>query len=133
MVTEYPENRVAYRVKCCCIDTDQCTGNIPGEGDGVYRINRIADGALPHSFLGIIPGRVGIDLFFSKNERVRDCPEIIKDRWIGFMDIVTRADDVDVFLLIHEYYPDLDDKWLSSITIPFFPKIWNQEQEKRIY
>jgi hypothetical protein len=47
------------------------------------------------------------------------------------MDTVTRADDVDVFLLIHEYYPDLYDKWLSSITAPFFPKIWNQEQEKK--
>jgi hypothetical protein len=89
------------------------------------------DGALPHSFLGIIPGRVGIDLFFSKDERVRDCPEILKNSRIGFMDTVTRADDVDVFLLIHEYYPDLDDKWLSSIPAPFFPKIWNQEQEKR--
>jgi hypothetical protein len=38
---------------------------------------------------------------------------------------------VDVFLLIHEYYPDLDDKWLSRITAPFFTKIWNQEQEKK--
>jgi hypothetical protein len=49
------------------------------------------------------------------------------------MNTVTRADDVDVFLLIHEYYPDFDDKWLFSITVPFFPKIWNQEQEKRNY
>jgi hypothetical protein len=47
------------------------------------------------------------------------------------MNTVTRADYVDVFLLIHEYYPDLDDKWLSSIPAPFFPKIWNQEQEKK--
>jgi hypothetical protein len=49
------------------------------------------------------------------------------------MDIVPCADDVDVFLLIHEYYPDFNDKWLSSITVPLLPKIWNQEQEKRIY
>jgi hypothetical protein len=64
---------------------------------------------------------------------VRDCPEILKDSRVGYMDTVTRADDVDMFLLIHEYYPDLYDKWLSSITAPFFPKIWNQEEEKRIF
>jgi hypothetical protein len=77
-----------------------------------------------HSFLGtIIPSRVGIYLFFSKDERVRDCPEILKDSWIGFIDTVTRADDVDVLLLIHEYYPDFDDKWLFGVPRSFFLKI----------
>ncbi|MDD1698032.1 MAG: hypothetical protein LUQ36_06685 [Methanoregula sp.] len=54
---------------------------------------------------------------------MRDCPEILKDSWIGFIDTVTRADDVDVLLLIHEYYPDFDDKWLSGIPRSFFLKI----------
>ncbi|MCK7507953.1 MAG: hypothetical protein MZV70_30470 [Desulfobacterales bacterium] len=58
MVAEYPEDRVANRIERCRIDTDKCTGNITGEGDGIYRINRIADGALPHSFLGIIPAEL---------------------------------------------------------------------------
>jgi len=39
------------------------------------------------------------------------------------MGFVTRADDVDVFLRIHEYYPELDDKWMSRIPAPFFPKV----------
>jgi hypothetical protein len=38
------------------------------------------------------------------------------------MDAVTCADDVDVFLRIHEYYPELDDKLLSSTMAPRFPK-----------
>jgi len=39
------------------------------------------------------------------------------------LDIVIIADDVDVFLLIHEYYPDFDDTWLSGIPRSFFLKI----------
>jgi hypothetical protein len=31
------------------------------------------------------------------------------------MDTVTSADDVDVLLLIHEYYPYFDDTWFFGI------------------
>jgi len=36
-----------------------------------------------------------------------------------------------VFLLIHEYYPDLDDKWLSRILASRFPKI--RAEKKKIF
>jgi hypothetical protein len=31
-----------------------------------------------------------------------DSPEILQDSGIGYMDTIPRADDVDVFLRIHE-------------------------------
>ena len=49
------------------------------------------------------------------------------------MDTVTRADDVDVFLRIHEYYPDLNDKWVSSTMAPFFLLNWKEKQGKNIF
>jgi len=74
---------------------------MPGKGLGVHIINRVADGALPQSFLIVIPGRVGVNLLFRNNECVRDSPEIFENSRIGCMDTVTRADKEDVFLRIH--------------------------------
>ncbi|MCK7507952.1 MAG: hypothetical protein MZV70_30465 [Desulfobacterales bacterium] len=59
--------------------------------------------------------------------------KILKNCGIGFMDTVTRADDVDVFLPIHEYYPELDDKWLCRIPALIFPENPESGKEKRIF
>jgi hypothetical protein len=110
VITEDPKHLIADRVKSCRIDTDQCTGNIPGPGEGIYLINRVADGTLPHPFLGVIPVGGGINLFFSKDERMCDGLEILKNSRTGLMDTVTRADDENMFLRIHELYQELNDK-----------------------
>ena len=86
MVDEYPQHRVADGIEGSYVYGDQGTGNFFREGEGIDLIYRIADGAFPRPFFVIIPGRVGIDLFFGKDKCVRDGPEILKnqrDRFYG--------------------------------------------------
>jgi len=110
MVAEYPGNRVANRVKSLRINIEPVNRKYSSKGRWYLPHQSHRGWRTSPFFSGDHIGRIDrATSFFSKDERVCDFPEILKDSWIGFMDTVTRADDADMLLLILEYYPYFDD------------------------
>lgn len=94
------------------IDIYQRTGNLQRCGDGLHPGDRIPCRCFVCFCPVVVAGGIGIELRICKDERVRDIRKVADRRRIDLMDVLSRADDVDVFLPGHDQHREFDEKIL---------------------